>query len=57
VLERQRGLLGAADALEKRARDIHEWPIDEGILARVLTITKSVIAITVGRLILDPLGL
>jgi hypothetical protein len=56
ALDRQRGLLGAADALEKRARDIHEWPIDEGILARVLTIATSVVAITVGRLILDPLG-
>jgi hypothetical protein len=57
VLERQRGLLGAADALEKRAHEIHEWPIDEGTLARVLTITTSVIAMTVARLILDPLGL
>jgi hypothetical protein len=30
ALESQRSLLSAADALEKRARDIHEWPIDEG---------------------------
>jgi hypothetical protein len=44
-------------ALEKRAQAIHEWPIDEGILARVITIATSVIAITIGRLILDPLGL
>jgi hypothetical protein len=36
---------------------IHEWPIDEGTLARVITIATSVIAITIGRLILDPLGL
>jgi hypothetical protein len=57
ALERQRNLLGAADALEKRASAIHEWPIDEGTLARVLTITTSVIAMTIGRLILDPLGL
>jgi hypothetical protein len=56
-LERQRGLLTAADALEKRAREIHEWPIDEGTVARVITITTSVIAITIGRLILDPFGL
>ena len=56
-LERQHRLLGAADALEKRARAIHEWPIDEGTFARVLTIATSVIAITVARLILDPLGL
>ncbi len=50
-------LLGAAEALEQRALAIHEWPIDEGTLARVLTITTSVIAMTVARLILDPLGL
>ena len=57
ALERQRGLLAAADALEKRAHAIHEWPIDEGTLARVITITTSVIAMTVARLILDPFGL
>ena len=57
ALERQRTLLGAADALEKRASAIHEWPIDEGTSARVITITTSVIAMTIGRLILDPLGL
>ena len=56
ALEQQRGL-GAADALEKRAQAVHEWPIDEGILARVITIATSVVAMTVGRLILDPLGL
>lgn len=56
-LERQHRLLGAADALEKRAHAIHEWPIDEGTFARVLTIATSVVAITVARLILDPLGL
>ncbi len=57
ALERQHHLLGAADTLEKRAHAIHEWPIDEGIVARVVTITTSVIAIAVARLILDPLGL
>jgi hypothetical protein len=57
ALERQQGLLSAADALEKRARGIHEWPIDEGTLARVITIATSVVAITLGRLILDPFGL
>jgi hypothetical protein len=57
ALDRQRGLLGAADSLEKRARDLHDWPIDEGTFAPVLTITTSVIAMAIGRLILDPLGL
>lgn len=57
ALEEQRGLLGAADALERRANAIHEWPIDEGTLARVLTIVTSVVAAAIGRLILDPFGL
>jgi hypothetical protein len=57
ALERQHRLLGAADALEKRALAIHEWPIDEGTLARVITIATSVIAVIIARLILDPIGL
>jgi hypothetical protein len=57
TLEHQRNLLSATEALEKRANAIHEWPIDEGTLARVITITTSVIAMTIGRMILDPFGL
>ena len=57
ALRRQQPLLGAADALEKRAQSLHEWPIDEGTVARVITIVTSVIAMAVARLILDPLGL
>jgi hypothetical protein len=57
ALEQQHHLLGAADVLEKRASAIHDWPIDQGTWARVITIATSVIAITIGRLILDPLGL
>ncbi|MBD0337678.1 MAG: hypothetical protein ICV67_00120 [Thermoleophilia bacterium] len=55
--ERQRGLLGATDSLPKRARGLHDWPIDEGTFARVLMIVTSVVATAIGRLILDPLGL
>ncbi|MGH3052099.1 MAG: hypothetical protein ACRDM8_03955 [Gaiellaceae bacterium] len=57
ALERQHTLLSAADALEKRAQAIHEWPIDEGTVAWVITITTSVIAVAIARLILSPLGL
>jgi hypothetical protein len=57
VLERQQGLLGAAEALEKRAKAIHDWPVDEGTFARVATIATSVTAATIGRIILEPLGL
>lgn len=57
TLERQRNLLAAADALEQRAKAIHDWPIDEGTFARVITIATSVVAITIGRLLLNPFGL
>lgn len=57
TLEQQRGLLGAADALEKRANAIHECPIDQATFAWVIGITTSVLAMTVGRAILKPLGL
>lgn len=57
ALEQQRGLLAAADALEKRASAIHEWPFTERTPTLVLTIATSVIAMTIGRLILDPFGL
>jgi hypothetical protein len=55
--ERQHRLLGAADALERGAEVTHEWPIDEGMVAWVITITTTVIAVAIGRLILSPLGL
>lgn len=57
ALDRQRALLGAADALEKRASAIHEWPFTERTPTLVITISTSVVAMTIGRLILDPLGL
>ena len=57
ALERQRGLLAAADALEKRASAIHEWPFAERTPTLVLTVVTSVVAMTIGRLILDPFGL
>lgn len=57
VLEQQRSLLSAAEALEKRAGAIHEWPFSERTPTLVITVVTSVIAMTLGRLILDPLGL
>ena len=57
ALDRQHTLLGAADALEKRAQAIHEWPLDEGTVARVVTIVTSVIAVIIARLLVAPLGL
>jgi len=57
ALERQRNLLSAAEALEKRAISIHEWPFAERTPTLVITVVTSVIAMTIGRLILDPFGL
>jgi acyl-CoA reductase-like NAD-dependent aldehyde dehydrogenase len=57
VLQRQTALLSAAEALEKRAERIQEWPFDEATFARVVTITSSVAAVVIARIILDPVGL
>jgi hypothetical protein len=57
VLQRQTALLSAAEALEKRAERIQEWPFDEATFARVVTIASSVAAVVIARIILDPVGL
>jgi VIT1/CCC1 family predicted Fe2+/Mn2+ transporter len=57
ALEQQRSLLSAADALETRTKAIHEWPIDEATWAWVIGIATSVLAITVGRVVVTTLGL
>jgi hypothetical protein len=57
VLEQQRNLLAAAEALEERATSIHEWPFAERTPTLVVTVVTSVVAMTLGRLILDPFGL
>jgi hypothetical protein len=56
ALERQHTLLGAADALEKRARAIHDWPVAEATWAWVIGIGTSAVAIACARLLLRPLG-
>ena len=56
TLERQSDVLAAADALEKRAQAIREWPIDQGTVARMVAITTGVIAVMIARLIVTLLG-
>ena len=56
ALERQHTLLGAADALEKRAHAIHDWPVAQGTWAWVIGIATSVVAIACARSIPRPLG-
>jgi hypothetical protein len=43
--------------LEKRAERIQEWPFDEAMFVRVVTIASSVAAFIIGRLIVNPVGL
>ena len=57
ALERQSSLLSAAEALEKRAERIQEWPFDEGMFARVVAISSTVVAAILARLLLAPLGI
>jgi hypothetical protein len=57
ALDRQRSLLSAADALEKRADAIHDWPIGERTWAWVIGLATSVVAITAGRVVVTAVGL
>jgi hypothetical protein len=57
VLQGQVGLLNAAEALEKRAERIQEWPFDEATFARVITIASSAVATIIARLLLEQVGL
>jgi hypothetical protein len=57
TLQRQSGLLSAAEALEKRAERIQEWPFDEATFARVVTISSTVVGAMLARILLAPLGI
>jgi hypothetical protein len=54
ALQRQSGALSAAEAMEKRAERIQEWPFDEATFARVVTISSTVIAAIIARVLLAP---
>ncbi len=53
----QSARLTAAEAIERRAAAIQEWPLDERLLARLAAIVTSVIGVIVARLILSRFGL
>jgi hypothetical protein len=57
ALQRQSASLNAAEALEKRAERIQEWPFDEGMFARVVTITSTAAAAILARVLLVPFGI
>jgi hypothetical protein len=49
--------LTAAEAIERRAAAIQEWPLDEGLLTRLAAIITSVMGVILARLILSRFGL
>ncbi len=53
----QSARLTAAEAIERRAAAIQEWPLDEGLLARLAAIVTSVVGVILARLILSRFGL
>jgi hypothetical protein len=53
----QSARLTAAEAIERRAGAIQEWPLDEGLLARLAAVVTSVIGVILARLILSRFGL
>jgi hypothetical protein len=54
ALQRQSSQLSAAEALEKRAERIQEWPFDESTFTRVVTISSTVVAAIIARVLLAP---
>jgi hypothetical protein len=57
TLQRQAPLLGAAEALERRADTIQSWPFTNAILTRIVVIASSVFTAIVTRLVLKTVGL
>lgn len=53
----QSARLTAAEAIERRAGATQEWPLDEGLLARLAAVVTSVIGVILARLILSRFGL
>jgi len=49
--------LVAAEAVERKAAAIQEWPFDEGVLRAIVAIVTSVSTATLARLVLTRLGL
>lgn len=55
-LRSQSSLLSSAEALERRASMIQEWPFDEVLGGRIAIIVTSVVATVVARIVLGALG-
>lgn len=57
TLRQQSPLLGAAEALEKRAQSIQTWPFSDAIFARIVVIATGVVTSVVVKLVLSTLGM
>jgi hypothetical protein len=57
TFQERSGLLGAVEALERRAEAIQTWPFSDALLARIVVIGLSVITAIIARLVMKPLGL
>ncbi|HET6948248.1 MAG TPA: hypothetical protein VFJ45_10610 [bacterium] len=57
ALTAQAASLNAAEALERRASTIQEWPLDEGLIARLAAIVTSLTAAILARFLLSRVGL
>jgi hypothetical protein len=57
ALRAQSSLLSAAEALERRAEGIQQWPFDESTVARIAAITTGVVTAIITRVLLSRLGL
>ena len=57
ALQARAPLLSAAEALEKRAVAIQEWPFDDRTMGRIVAISTGVVTTLLGRFALRALGL
>jgi hypothetical protein len=57
TLQRVAPLLGAAEALERRADGIQTWPFSNAIFARIVIIATSVVTAIVTKLVMTSIGL
>ena len=57
TLKCQAALLAAAEAMEKRAEGILEWPIEQRIVAEIVVVVTGVGTVIIARLILSHFGL
>jgi hypothetical protein len=56
-LQARAPLVSAAEALEKRALSIQEWPFDDRTMARIVAVSTGVVTTTLARFVMRAVGL